>query len=89
MSDPTHIRKRVKRTSDSHVLTDLVHVQRQERVLLARDDDDRVGPADGGCYERNETEKRELIGTGDADDAHRFVQLDHRAVQLGFLEEKL
>ena len=63
----------------------LVHVEREQGILLARNHDHRVGPGDCRREERDEAEEGKLVGAGDANDAHRLVNLDHGAVDLRLL----
>ncbi len=64
----------------------LVHVQGQERELLAGDDHHRVGPGDGGGEERDEGEEGVLVGACDSHDPDGLVDLDHGAVELRLLD---
>ena len=68
------------------MFADLVESQCQSRVLLAGDSNDGVAPADGSANKGYETEQGTVIGTGNPDDTHGLVQLEHSAVEGGLLD---
>ena len=60
-------------------------VHGDERMRLARDDDDRVCADDGWREQRHKPQQREFVGARNADGSHRFVDLDSGAVQRRLL----
>jgi hypothetical protein len=58
-------------------------VHGDERMRLARDDDDRVCADDGWREQRHKPQQWEFVGARDG--SHRFVDLDSGAVQRRLL----
>ena len=58
------------------IFSDLVHVEGQQRVLLAGHHDHGVGAGDGRAEQRDEAQQRRGVRARDPDHAHRLVDLD-------------
>lgn len=75
---------------------DLVHVECRKGKFFVRNNDHGIASADRRSKKRDETEERSrfhfdavadvVVGADDADDADRFVQTNHGAVQLSLLD---
>lgn len=63
----------------------LMHCHPESGVLFTGYHDDGVAPRYGSCHQRHKGQQRVAVGTGDGDDPHRFVQLEHSTVERGLL----
>jgi hypothetical protein len=54
----------------------LIKIQSQQRILLTRNNNHRVGPGNGCSHQGHKAEERGLVRTGNPNDSHWFMNFD-------------